>query len=66
MNACPGTTGSAESVLVIDRLADRTTVSVSVAELFVRSGSTIGLIVMLAVFTTVAGAYPDGTASVSW
>ena len=66
MNACPGTTGSAESVLAIDRLADRTTVSVSVAELFVRSGSTIGLIVMLAVFTTVAGAYPDGTASVSW
>ena len=51
---------------MIDRLADRTTVSVSVAELFVRSGSTIGLIVMLAVFTTVAGAYPDGTASVSW
>ena len=51
---------------MIDRSADRTTVSVSVAELFVRSGSTIGLIVMLAVFTTVAGAYPDGTASVSW
>jgi hypothetical protein len=39
---------------------------VSVAELFVRSGSVIGLTVMFAVFTTVAGAYPDGTASVSW
>ena len=56
MNACPGITGSVESVFVIDRSADRITLSVSVAELFVRSGSVMGLTVMFAVFTSVAGA----------
>ena len=55
-----------ESVLAMERSADRVTLSVSVAELFPRFGSVIGLTVMVAVFTTVAGTYPDGTASVSW
>ena len=47
------------------RSADLVTLSVSVAELFPGVGSDSGDELMAAVFATVAGAYPDGIASVS-
>ncbi len=65
MNDAPGFSGSVESVLVIDRFACGT-VSVSVAVLFAATGSVIGNVVIVAVFTRVAVAKPADSVSVSW
>ena len=65
MNAAPGFTGSAESVFVIERFACPTA-SVSVAALFPATGSVIGNVVIVAVFTNVAVAKPADSVSVSW
>ena len=65
MNDWPGFTGSVESVLVIERFACGT-VSVSVAALFAATGSVIGNVVIVAVFTRVAAAKPADSVSVSW
>ena len=65
VNACPGTTGSAESIFTIARSADRVTLSVSVAALFAPFGSAAGVDVMDAVLDRFAGAKLAATASVS-
>ena len=55
-----------ESVLTIDRSADRVTLSVSVAVLLAAFGSVAGVDVMDAVLDRFAGAKLAATASVSW
>src|SRR5438093_4062113 len=61
----PAVTDETPSLFVIDRSAERATVSVSVAELFPADGSDTGDDVIEAVFETAAGTYPDETSSVS-
>ena len=62
----PGITGSAESVLVIDRSADVVTLSVSVDVLLAAVASVAGAEVIEAVLTRFADAKLAATASVSW
>ena len=64
-NESPGSTGSAESVLTIDRSASSgVTVSASLDVSFAGFGSGTGEAVIVAVFTSVAAAYAASIASV--
>jgi hypothetical protein len=64
-NESPGSTGSAESVLTMDRSASSgVTVSASLDVLFAGFGSGTGDAVIVAVFTSVAGMYATSIASV--
>ena len=64
-NESPGITGSAESVLTMDRSASSgVTVSASVDVSFAGFGSGTGETVIVAVFTSVAATYATSIASV--
>ena len=62
----PGVTLATPSVFVIPRSAETLTESTSVAASLAPFGSGTGTVVIVAVFASVTGAYPGGTATASW